>query len=275
MCARFTLRAGPEVVADLFLLDDIPEMSARYNIAPTQPVLGIVSGRRLKWLRWGLVPSWAKDPSMGQKLINARAENLAERPSFRNAFARRRCLIPADGFYEWTEVVESRREEPCQEMGGGEGQDGLFAESDLPPPIKAPMAIKKPKARRQPYYLGLQDFSVFAFAGLWEFWKGADGEPLETCTIITTEPNALVRPMHDRMPVILRPDDHDLWLDRSVESPNVLLPLLRPFPAEEMAAYAVDTIVNSALNETPSCVSPAESDPPAATGKRTKRGERA
>ena len=252
MCARFTLRAGPEVVTDLFQLDEIPEMPARYNIAPTQSVLGIVSRRHPKWLRWGLVPPWAKDPSMGHKLINARAENLAERPSFRNAFARRRCLIPADGFYEWTAV----------EIGGGAVQEGLFEESDLPAASEPVKALKKPKTRRQPYYLGLQDFSVFAFAGLWEFWKGAGGEPLETCTIITTEPNELVRPMHDRMPAILRPDDHDLWLDRSIESPDVLLPLLHPFPAEEMAAYAVDTIVNSALNETPSCVSPAEAAPP-------------
>jgi putative SOS response-associated peptidase YedK len=261
MCARFTLRAAAPAVADLFNVDEVPEMPPRFNIAPTQPVIGIVGrrggGRALKYLQWGLIPSWAKDPAIGQRLINARAENLTERPAFRNAYRWRRCLVPADGFYEWMEIEDKDEGGGMKDEEPSTGQLDLFGDKDLKKITKKAKPTK-PKVRKQPYYIGLKDFSIFAFAGLWERWDPEGLGPLETCTIITTEPNGLVRPMHDRMPVILRPEDYDLWLNREVESPDALTELLGPYPEDEMTAYPVSTAVNSANHETPECVAPLE-----------------
>ena len=157
------------------------------------------------FLHWGLVPSWADDPKIGNRMINARAETAADKPSFRTAMRRRRCLIVADGFYEWQTIGK----------------------------------------RRQPMYIHMRDGRPFAFAGLWESWEGADHSALESCTILTTSANDLVRPIHDRMPVIIAPADYARWLDPAVQQAEPILPLLRPYPAEEMEAYAVSTRVNS------------------------------
>ena len=164
----------------------------------------------------GLVPRWAKDPAIGNKLINARSEMVTEKPSFREAFARRRCLVPVDGFYEW-----SRRGD-----------------------------------RKRPFYFHLRDGEPFAIAGLWERWEG-DGGPLETCTLLTTQANELLAPYHDRMPVILRSEDYDLWLDSGVGRGDLLQTLLRPYPHEGMGAYAVSPMVNSPAHDSPRCVEPA------------------
>jgi putative SOS response-associated peptidase YedK len=225
MCARFTLRLGAQAVKDLFGLDEAPEMDERYNIAPTQEVPAVATDkegrRRLRMLRWGLVPYWAKDLSIGQKLINAKAETVHEKPAFRAAFQRRRCLIPADGFYEWKEVEEV--------APGG----------------------KKPRKRKQPYLIARRDGRPFAFAGLYDFWKDPQGEPVESCTILTTEPNAAVAPLHDRMPVILREEDFDLWLDRAIQEREPLEPLLHPVPAEMLSVRPVNPLVGNPNNEGP------------------------
>ncbi|MCS7040325.1 MAG: SOS response-associated peptidase, partial [Anaerolineae bacterium] len=179
MCGRFTLTASGDELASLFDLEQAPNLEPRYNIAPTQPVAVVRldrEGRRREFtlMRWGLIPSWAKDIHIGNRLINARAETLTEKPAFRTAFRRRRCLIPANGFYEW----------------------------------------QKPTAgRKQPYFIGLPDRRPFAFAGLWEHWEGADGSVLDSCAIITTAANERVRVLHDRMPVILERTDFGDWLD--------------------------------------------------------------
>jgi putative SOS response-associated peptidase YedK len=224
MCGRFTLHAPAEALATLFDLPEAPPLAPRYNIAPTQPV-GIVrptidgSAREWALVMWGLVPSWSKDPTIGGRMINARSETAAEKPSFRAAFKRRRCLIPADGFYEWQKLAKGK----------------------------------------QPYYIGLQGGGPFAFAGLWETWQGPDGGELQSCTLLTTEPNELLEPIHNRMPVILAPQDYDEWLDHASEDGRYLASirhLLRPFPADEMAAYPVSTYVNNARNEGPECIKP-------------------
>ena len=219
MCGRVTLALDPIELRQAFGLSEMPEeWMPRYNIAPAQPVAVITdaAARKVDFMRWGLVPSWAKDISIGNKLINARAETLTEKPSFRNAFARRRCLILADGFYEW------------QKTG-----------------------TKSPSI---PYYFRLEDGGPFAFAGLWEYWESSEGDGLKTCTIITTEANARVAPVHDRMPVMLNPQTAWDWLgDGSSES---LLKLLRPYPAEEMTAYRVSRMVNDPGKDVAALVKP-------------------
>lgn len=226
MCARFSLATPAEDVAKLFGLDDAPEWTPRYNIAPTQDVLVVreKDGKRdTRLMRWGLVPSWAKDPKIGQKLINARSETVSERPAYRAAFERRRCLMPASGFFEWTD-----------------------------PPAGAPRA-KGRKAPRQPYHFTLVDGATMAFASLWEPWRNPEGELLRTCTILTTEPNDLVRPFHDRMPAILPPAGFAAWLD--VKTPSAeAFELLRPLPADVLQAYAVSPAMNSAAYESPDCI---------------------
>lgn len=220
MCGRFTLTADPEQIQIAFPGLTIPTQSInpRYNIAPTQPIAVIANDgkNRLDYFTWGLIPSWAKDPSIGNKMINARAETLAEKPSFRNAFRRRRCLILADGFYEW-------QKQPGQKS-------------------------------KQPMYLHLQNGQVFAFGGLWEIWNTPDGSTVYSATIITTEPNELVRPIHNRMPLILPEEHYDLWLSPEERKPQELEPALRPFPAERMAAYPVSTRVNSPANDEPALI---------------------
>jgi putative SOS response-associated peptidase YedK len=207
------------LLVEQFLLPIEPDWSPRFNIAPTQPVaavrLGETGGQREGvLLRWGLVPGWAKDPAMGSRLINARAETVAEKPSFRSAFKRRRCLIPADGYYEW----------------------------------------QKTGSRKQPFFIRLKDERAFAFAGLWESWdKGGEG-PLETCTIITTESNELTADIHPRMPVILDPRDYPVWLDPAVDDRRQLEPLLKPYAASDMQLDPVSIYVNSPRNEGPDCI---------------------
>ena len=218
MCGRFNQTASGDEVAEAFGLDDAPELAPRYNIAPTQPVavVGVQpkTGRRgLASLRWGLVPRDALGGERG--LINARAETAWEKPSFREAFARRRCLVLATGFYEW------------QRLG----------------------------KKKQPWLMRLTSGRPFAFAGLWE--PPAAGLASPTCTILTTEPNELARPIHDRMPVILDPADYALWLDPAVTAPAEVRPLLRPFPAGVMTAFPVTAAVNRPAFDDPACLVPA------------------
>lgn len=221
MCGRFTLRATPEQIATLFDLETVPPVQPRYNIAPTQPVLIVRENphtgvREATYVNWGLVPFWADDPKIGSRMINARAETAHEKPAFRAAFRYRRCLIPADGFYEWQ---------------------------------------KQPRGGKKPYLIGLADQGLFAFAGLWEHWE-RDGSVIESCTILTTGPNELVAPLHNRMPVILHPQDYAEWLDHTLQKPDPLRHLLRPFPADRMIAAPVSTHVNSPANEDARCVEP-------------------
>jgi len=222
MCGRFTLHHTLEELEERFAAETVALSGAepRYNIAPTQDVLVVTQdgARRLESYHWGLIPSWAKDASVGNRMINARAETLAEKPSFRAALSRRRCLIPADGFYEW------------QVTGTGAK------------PAKTPM------------HLRLTDGGLFAFAGLWDEWRGPDGVALRSCTIITTAPNAVVAPIHDRMPAILRPKDEALWLDPSVSEAGALLSLLGPYPPDAMEAYAVSRQVNAPTVDDPGCI---------------------
>lgn len=216
------MTATPEQIAEQFSLAMTPQLAPRYNIAPSQPVAAArqnrdTQQRELVHFHWGLIPSWAKDPAIGYKMINARSETVAEKPSFRNALKYRRCLVPASGFYEW------------QKVGKG----------------------------KQPHYIQLMDGEPFAIAGLWEHWQSADGSEIESVTLLTTSPNEVMRPLHDRMPVILHPDDYTLWLDPQTTQSDLLLPLLRPFPAEQMLAYPVSTLVNSPANDLPACILPA------------------
>lgn len=217
-------------------------MPARYNIAPTQDVPAVTESRdghrKLRMLRWGLVPHWARDLSIGNTMINAKSETLEEKPAFKTAFARRRCLIPSDGFYEWKEIVPE--ELPVQES--------LFG--GAPTPAKG----KKPKSYKQPYHITPRDRDLFAFAGLWERWSDADGRIVDTCTVVTTEPNELIRPLHDRMPAIIAPEDFAIWLEPNHFEPDTLRSLLAPFPPERMRMTPVSTWVNNANNEGPECI---------------------
>lgn len=225
MCGRYTLSTPGEVIAELFDLPEAPAVEPRYNVAPTQEVAAVRvdeagAPRRFVRLRWGLVPHWADDPAIGNRMINARAETAAEKPAFRTAFRRCRCLILADGFYEWQKVT------------GG------------------------PK---QPWYYRLKSGEPFAFAGLWARWQpkgGDDGEPVESCTILTTDSNELVRRVHPRMPVILDPADLGLWLDPEVSGRERLEAVLGPFDPSGMIAYPVSRRVNSPANDDPSIVEP-------------------
>ena len=226
MCGRFTLKTPAAVLIEHFNLrpdtqDELPVFRARYNIAPTQDVAIVRASKERREretvaVHWGLIPSWAKDPTAGNRMINARGESVFEKPSFRAAAKRRRCLIPADGFYEWQ---------------------------------------KRGKAK-QPYYIHHPDNVPFAFAGLWEHWEPGDdsGPVIESCTIITTEANAMMRELHDRMPVILEPGNYDLWLDPLVQDASSMQHLLVPCPDEKLIAYAVSTHVNSPKHDDAACI---------------------
>ena len=221
MCGRFTQTASPQVIAEHFHLDEPPLFTPRYNIAPSQQVASIhlnfaASKRECVVLRWGLIPSWAKDPKIGNQCINAKAETVAEKPAFRAAFKKRRCLVIADGFYEW-------------QLHG---------------------------KQKQPMRIGLRDRRPFAFAGLWEHWQPSEGEPIESCTIITTQPNALMESIHNRMPVILDAKDYAAWLDPAFQHVDTLKVLLRSFPAEHMTAFPVSTLVNNPRHDAPQCLEP-------------------
>ena len=221
MCGRFALTADKKKLEESFAGVETPaEMPQRYNIAPSQPIAVIANNNphTLEFFQWGLIPSWAKDPKIGNRMINARAETLAEKPSFKTAYKRRRCLIPANGFYEWRKTPGSKT--------------------------------------KTPLYIYLKSGDPFAFAGLWESWHGKDGSNILSCTIITTEPNHFVAEIHNRMPVILPPEHYQQWLDPDEQDPAHLNPLLAPFPAELMAAHVVSRTVNNPRNETAECIEP-------------------
>lgn len=224
MCGRFTLTLDSKQIQDAYPWLNVPQgIQPRYNIAPTQPVAVVPNDerQRLDFYVWGLIPSWAKDPSIGSRMINARAESLAEKPSFRSAFRRRRCLILADGFYEW------------QTAGG--------------------------RKSKTPMFIHLHDRQPFAFAGLWELWNAPDGSQIYSTTIITTEPNDLMASIHNRMPVILPPAAYERWLAPGEQDPRDLAPLLAPYPAGDMQAYPISTLVNSPQNDVPQVLDPAAS----------------
>lgn len=222
MCGRFTLTVNPADLQDTFSDYNFPAMFApRFNIAPSQPVLAIPNDDKYTadFFIWGLIPMWAKDPEIGNRLINARGETLAEKPSFRGSYRHKRCLILADGFYEW-KAFGSRK-------------------------------------TKTPYYIHMQDRKPFAMAGLWDHWESPDGSSIKSCTIITTTPNELMGAIHDRMPLILHPRDYAKWLDPAPQTSENLQPLIKPFPAEAMTAYPVSTLVNKVTNDTPQLVVPA------------------
>jgi putative SOS response-associated peptidase YedK len=223
VCGRFVLMTVGRDLAERFELEEVPDLVPRYNIAPTQMIAAIrrepdKSTRRLSLLKWGLIPFWAKDSSIGSKLINARAESAPEKPAFRTAFKVRRCLIPADGFYEW----------------------------------------KKEKGGKQPYFVTSADRKPFAFAGLWDAWKGPDGDVIESCTILTTDANDVVRFIHDRMPVILLPADYGEWLDLDLKDHKKLKSLLRGYPSEKTEIHRANPKVNKPSYDQPDCVSYSE-----------------
>jgi len=219
MCGRYTLRTPVETLVERFEIDEYPSsITPSYNIAPTQGVAAVIAEngkRKLEMLHWGLIPSWAKDPEVGNRMINARAETVAEKPSYRKAFKERRCLILADGFYEW----------------------------------------QKTDSGKQPFYIRMEDESPFAFAGLWESWQ--NGREICSCTIITTSPNEVAAQVHNRMPVILPPEDYEMWLDPNFDEREPLTTLLQPFPAEAMEAYPVSRRVNKPSNNEPGVIEPA------------------
>jgi putative SOS response-associated peptidase YedK len=217
MCGRFVRAKASETYGDLFGVRDMPDFTASFNVAPTQAVLAgrMVGDAKVGVaLRWGLIPSWAKDKKAN--LINARADTVFEKPAFRASAKRRRCLVFADGYYEW----------------------------------KATGAKLK-----QPYYFRMADDQPFAFAGIWDTWRG-EGEPIESCSIITTDANELSAEIHNRMPVILRGDEADAWIDPDVEDPAALAELLRPFDAEQMRCYPVGSAVGNVKNNSPECIEP-------------------
>jgi putative SOS response-associated peptidase YedK len=233
MCGRFTLRTPATILIEHFDLDvrddrQLALFEPRYNIAPTQDIVVVradpASGRRTALnLRWGLVPSWTKELTPGPPMINARSETLGEKPAFRTAYRQRRCLIPADGFYEWKQSATAAR------------------------------------GKKQPYYIHRPDGAPFAFAGLWESWRApgdrsTDTRPLESCTVITTAANAALEDLHDRMPVVLSPNDYARWLDPAIQEPSQLQYLLRACPNDELVAEPVSTHVNSVSNDDPRCV---------------------
>jgi putative SOS response-associated peptidase YedK len=222
MCGRFTTQRGGREMAGLFGATPTGEsLGPSFNVAPGQLVQTVVQtdeGRLLVPMRWGLIPSWAKDAAIGNRLINARAETVSEKPAFRKAFRERRCLILADGFYEW------------------KTEEGL----------------------KRPWHITLADQEIFAFAGIWERWTPESGEPVQSCAIITVEANEFMRAIHARMPAILPEEDQEAWLDPSNKDPALLLPLLKPYPSEGMRGHEVSTYVNRPANNSPQCVLPLE-----------------
>ena len=221
MCGRFTLFEADAILSKEFGAPISFGLAPRYNIAPSQQILAVrpstgKGGREAALLRWGLIPHWAKDPSIGNRMINARAETVAEKPAFRRAFRKQRCLIPADGFFEW----------------------------------------QKLDRKKQPFYIRMRDRRPFAFAGLWERWEAPGSEIIETCTILTTDANDVLKPLHDRMPVILPPSEYALWIDPGISDGERLLPLLRSFPTQEMEAFPVGIAVNNPKMDDQHCIAP-------------------
>jgi putative SOS response-associated peptidase YedK len=220
MCGRFTHFASNDEIARLLQLAQVPYLAPRYNVAPTQQVFAArvdqAGHREPVLLKWGLIPSWADDPAIGNRMINARSETAADKPSFRSAFRKRRCLIPASGFYEWQAVAG--------------------------------------KKQKQPFFIRMEHGQPFAFAGLWEVWNKGE-EPVESCTILTPAANDVMKPLHDRMPVILDAKDFDCWLDPTVQDRERLEPLLVPYH-EGLTAFQISTFVNSPRNQGPKGIEP-------------------
>ena len=222
MCGRFTLTLDPGDLQEAYPGLVVPGgLTPRYNIAPTQPVAVIpnIGEYRLDYYVWGLIPSWAKDPEIGSRMINARSETLAEKPAFRNSYRRKRCLVLADGFYEWKQLERGKA--------------------------------------KQPVYIYMKSRQPFAFAGLWDLWHAPDGSEVRSCTIITTQPNELLQSIHNRMPVILPSQAQPAWLDPSEQSPDRLSKLLISYPSDEMMAHPVSRLVNSPQNDVAECIMPA------------------
>jgi len=221
MCGRYSLTASLGELAQRFAFDgDRNDFRPRYNVAPTQQVLTVVGGdnRRAGFMRWGLIPSWSKDGPSNRPLINARAETVAEKPSFRGPLKNQRCLVPADGFYEWQKVGDAKR------------------------PMRITMRSGEP----------------FAFAGLWSVWTDSEGNRIPSCAIITTAANDLLKPIHLRMPVILAEETEDLWLDTALDDSDALTQLLEPYPDDALEAYEVSRLVNSASNDVPEVTTPVQ-----------------
>jgi putative SOS response-associated peptidase YedK len=220
MCGRYTLKTPGEAIAKLFSLGEVPDLEPRYNIAPSQWIACVRRPRRSQRefcvLRWGLVPFWAKDKSIGSRLINARSETASGKPAFRAAMRYRRCLLPADGFYEWQESQQGK----------------------------------------QPVYLQVGEGDLFALAGLWESWESSQGEVLDTALVLTTRPNERVGRFHDRMPVIVEPEDYDRWLDPQLQDPGELADVFEPLDSDRMKAYSVSKKVNRPSHDAPDCIEP-------------------
>jgi len=219
MCGRFTLTVPLFSWADLMGAEPPPEFEPRCNVAPMQKILTLrrrpgEAAARFEFVKWGLIPSWAKDAKLAARLINARGETVAEKPMFRSAFKHRRCAIPADGFYEW----------------------------------------KLEGKRKIPHHFKMRDGAPFALAGLWETWNDPKGQTVETCTIVTTISNDILKPFHERMPVILDPSECRIWLDPEIDDPAILLPLLRPYPAEKMTEHLVSDRLNDPRHEGDDCM---------------------
>lgn len=218
MCGRYALYSPLQEIYERYLVDPFQmEFKPRYNVAPCQQVVAVVSNseeNRIGYLKWGLVPGWAKEPGIGNKMINARAETLSEKPSFREAYKKRRCIIPVNGFYEW----------------------------------------KKEGNSKTPMFIHLKDEPIISFAGLWERWTSPDGQSITSCTIVTTEANEFMEPIHHRMPVILDQELEKVWLDREADVED-LQELLKSYPAEHMEAYPVSRNVNSPKNDNSSLIS--------------------
>jgi len=218
MCGRYVIEISADLVRKVFGVVDVPQWTARYNIAPTQRVPVIRqrgdSTRQLVLMRWGLIPSWAKE--VGEGLINARAETVNEKPSFRQSFRQRRCILPATGFYEWQKVDK----------------------------------------HKIPHFVRLKNQMPMPFAGIWDSWRAPEGQVVESCAILTTAANGAVGAIHERMPVILHPDEFGQWLDREQHDPATLMPLLTPYPSDCLEVYPVSTLVNSVANDQPECIVP-------------------
>ena len=223
MCGRYAFFSPAEAVKRIFALDEVPELEPRYNISPTQPVPAVRAGeegaRAFAMLHWGLVPKWAKERAIGNRMINARSESLAEKPSFRDAFRKRRCLVLADGWYEWQVTPDGK----------------------------------------QPWFIRMKDARPLAFAGLWERWKDPkDGALLESCTIVTTDASQSIRKIHERMPVVLAEADRDRWLDTAFSETDKLSELLRPYEPKALEAWPVSRQVNAPKNQGPELIASVE-----------------
>jgi len=226
MCGRFSLATSAQQVAEHFGLTEVPALSPRYNIAPAQSIAAVRRAddrqtRILELRRWGLVPAWARDPGIGSRMINARVETAAEKPAFRAAFRRRRCLVPADGFYEW----------------------------------------KPHPKRRRPHHVRLGGGDLFGLAGLFESWESPEAEAIESCTLLTTAASPALIALHDRMPIIVGPEDYERWLDPDLQDPHAILSLTRSTTSDRLVFHPVSFRVNNPRNDDPGCIEPTELAP--------------